>query len=324
MQTEIGTDILAAKRFLDAGETIAIPTETVYGLAGNALDDNAVIKIFKAKDRPQFNPLIIHLALWRDAEKYTTEIPAAALELAKYFAPGPITFLLPKNELIPDLVTAGNPKVAIRIPAHPLALQLLKQLDYPLAAPSANPFGYVSPTTSQHVYDGLHGKIPYILDGGPCKVGLESTIVDFENGEVIIRRNGGISKEDIEDALGKKVLLQTAAADHPVAPGQLKSHYATSTPLIVGNIAEEAAKNAGKKIVVLQFGTDAAIPNSISLNLSPTGNPDEAAKHLFYMMREADALNGDLIIAPFLPSTGLGRAVNDRLQRAQHSMKADL
>lgn len=321
MQTEIGKDILAAKAFLDAGETVAIPTETVYGLAGNALNEDAVVKIFKAKDRPQFNPLIIHLPLWRDAEKYIIEMPAAAQELAKYFCPGPITFLLEKNSSISDLITAGNPKVAIRIPAHPLALQLLKQLDYPLAAPSANPFGYVSPTTAQHVLEGLHDKIPYILDGGPCKVGLESTIVDFENGQVIIRRNGGVSKEDIEDALGKKVLLQTAANDHPVAPGQLKSHYATNTPLIVGNIAAEVEKNQGKKLVILQFGTDVKVPDSISLNLSPTANPDEAAKHLFYLMREADALNGDLIIAPYLPNNGLGRAVNDRLQRAQHSMK---
>jgi L-threonylcarbamoyladenylate synthase len=324
MQTEIGKDILAAKDFLDKGEAVAIPTETVYGLAGNALNADAVVKIFKAKDRPQFNPLIIHLPLWRDTEKYIVDIPAAAQELAKYFSPGPITFLLPKNDLIPDLVTAGHTKVAVRIPAHPVALQLLKQLDYPLAAPSANPFGYVSPTTAQHVYEGLHGKIPYILDGGPCKVGLESTIVDFENGEVIIRRNGGISKEDIEDALGKKVLLQTSAQEHPVAPGQLKSHYATSTPLVVGDIAAEAAKNQGKKTIILQFGSEISVPGSISLNLSPSGNADEAAKNLFYLMREADALGGDLVIAPILPNNGLGRAVNDRLQKAQHIMKTDL
>lgn len=204
MNTTIGKDITTAKNLLNQGELVAIPTETVYGLAANALNEDAVLKIFKAKNRPQFNPLIIHLPFWKDVVQYVNYIPQAAKLLAMHFSPGPITFLLPRKNNIPDMVTAGSDKVAIRIPAHPLTMQLLKQLNYPLAAPSANPFGYVSPTNAMHVYDGLNGKINYILDGGECTVGLESTIVDFDKENVIIRRNGGISKEEIETVLGKK------------------------------------------------------------------------------------------------------------------------
>jgi len=174
MQTITGTNIIKAKQFLNTGEVVAIPTETVYGLAANALDTAAVIKIFEVKNRPSFNPLIVHCDSWQAAQNYVEHIPVKANLLAENFTPGPLTFLLPKKNNIPDLVTAGSEKVAIRVPNHPLTLSLLQSLDFPLAAPSANPFGYISPTTAKHVWESLNGKIPYILDGGAAKVGLES------------------------------------------------------------------------------------------------------------------------------------------------------
>jgi len=317
MTTEIGSNISTAKFLLESGEAVAIPTETVYGLAANALDPDAVLKIFKAKNRPHFNPLIIHLPDWEAVSKYVTEIPAEARLLAEKFTPGPLTFLLKKKPVVPDLVTAGSPKVAIRIPAHPLTRALLAQLDFPLAAPSANPFGYVSPTSAQHVFEGLAGKIPYILDGGDCQVGLESTIVDFENGEVIVRREGGVTVEDIERALGKKVTLKTSAEDHPVAPGQLQSHYATSTPLYVGGARVLVKNLPTQKICLIEFGENLRdVPADFRFQLSGTGDLDEAAKNLFHIMRLADRCGAEVILAEWLPEEGLGRAVNDRLRRA--------
>ncbi|CAN5700181.1 L-threonylcarbamoyladenylate synthase [soil metagenome] len=319
METIIGKDIAAAKGLLDAGELVAIPTETVYGLAANALNGDAVIKIFKAKNRPQFNPLIIHLPFWKDVAIYVKHIPQSAKLLAMHFSPGPITFLLPRKDIMPDIVTAGSDKVAIRIPAHPLTLQLLKQLNYPLAAPSANPFGYVSPTNATHVYDGLNGRIKYILDGGECTVGLESTIVDFEKEAVIMRRNGGISKEQIESVLGRKVTTLTESTDHPVAPGQLKSHYATTTPLYIGDIIQLKNRFAGKNILHIGFGH---VDCTKEFNLSEEADMDQAAKNLFSYLRKADTYGADVIITSLLPNEGIGRAINDRLMRAQHEMKS--
>jgi L-threonylcarbamoyladenylate synthase len=322
MKTVIGTDLSVAKQLLMQGQLVAIPTETVYGLAANALDEDAVLKIFKAKNRPHFNPLIIHLHSWETVKEYVVEIPTDAEALAEKFSPGPITLLLEKKLSVPDLVTAGSPKVAVRIPGHTLTSALLSKLDFPLAAPSANPFGYVSPTTAQHVFDGLNGKIPYILDGGPCQIGLESTIVDFDNQQVIIRRQGGVSVEEIERALGKKVMVQTGVEEHPVAPGQLKSHYATSTPLYLGTSKAFASKFLSKKIAVIAFGKNMdGIKTDLFFQLSETGNLDEAAKHLFSTMRAADAAGADLILAERLPQIGIGQAINDRLQRAAHEMK---
>ncbi|TAD84626.1 MAG: threonylcarbamoyl-AMP synthase [Bacteroidetes bacterium] len=318
MVTVLGNDIERAKSLLDRGELVAIPTETVYGLAANALNEAAVLNIFKAKNRPQFNPLIIHLPFWQLVKQYVRYLPPAAQELAMHFSPGPITYLLPKKDILPDLLTAGHPKVAVRIPAHPLTLQLLRSLNYPLAAPSANPFGYVSPTLAQHVLQGLNGKIPYVLDGGQSSIGVESTIVDFEGDAVVIRRLGGISQADIETTLGKKVQVAIASSDHPVAPGMLNSHYATQTPLVVGHAAQLLAQFPQKNILVMGFGSMACTPG---YNLSPQGSTDEAARNLFAMMRQADAAGADLIVAPKLPHTGLGPAINDRLLRAQHHQK---
>ena len=191
--TTIGKDLDQAKMLLERGELVAIPTETVYGLAANGLSVAAIARIYEAKNRPQFNPLILHVANLEQAQRLVTELPDACKRLMQAFSPGPITYLLPKSSLVPDMVTAGSARVAIRIPAHPMALELLTMLDFPLAAPSANPSGYVSPVSALHVFEGLQGKIPYILDGGNCTVGLESTIVGFEEGKVVIHRLGGIS-----------------------------------------------------------------------------------------------------------------------------------
>lgn len=323
MQTTIGTDINYAAELLRKGELVAIPTETVYGLAGNALDEEAVLKIFTAKNRPQFNPLIIHIASFDLLSNYVKQIPAKAKLLADKFLPGPLTFLLPKKKIVPDLVTAGSDKVAIRIPDHPLTKELLSKIDFPLAAPSANPFGYVSPTSAKHVYDGLKGKIAYILDGGECMVGLESTIISFdENEKVIVHRVGGVALEEIENALGEKVILQTQIHEIPDAPGQLKSHYATHTPLIVGNPDLLIEQHSDKKIAVISFKNSYVNKSIIQQYiLSPSGNLDEAAKNLFKTLRELDSINADIIIAEIFPDEGLGRAINDRLNRAQHIYK---
>ncbi|MBI2730580.1 MAG: threonylcarbamoyl-AMP synthase [Sphingobacteriales bacterium] len=323
MQAIIGTDISYAKLLLQKGELVAIPTETVYGLAGNALNEDAVVKIFTVKNRPQFNPLIIHIPSFDVAQKYVTAVPEIAKTLARHFLPGPLTLLLPKKEVIPDIVTAGSKNVAIRVPDHILTRELLSQLDFPLAAPSANSFGYVSPTSAKHVYDGLNDKIPYILDGGECMVGLESTIIGFdENENLILYRTGGISIEDIEKVTGVTPVIKTNESDLPDTPGQLKSHYATDTPLYLGNISEMILEYKEKKIAVISFHEHfEGIDINNQFILSPSGSLEEAAKNLFKVLRKTDDLNVDIILTERLPDEGLGRAINDRLGRAQHINK---
>lgn len=316
MQTLTGTDIHYAAELLKQGEVVAIPTETVYGLAGNALNEEAVLKIFEAKNRPRFNPLIIHVPSSDHFSKYAEEVPELCYRLAEIFSPGPITFLLKKKDIIPDLVTAGSDRVAIRIPAHHITQSLLNLLDFPLAAPSANPFGYVSPVTAQHVYEGLHDRIPYILDGGECRVGLESTIVGFSGDEVVVYRLGGVSVEAIEESIGKKTTLQLLH-ESPETPGQLKSHYAPSIPLWLGDISTLMQVHHGKKIAVISYQKKYTYPEPLyQFILSPSGDFHEAARNLFRVMREVDKLDADIILAEKLPETGLGRAINDRLQRA--------
>lgn len=190
MAAPIGQDLDKALQLLESGELVAIPTETVYGLAANALNSRAVAKIFEAKNRPSFDPLIVHVASLQHAKKYTTGFPLQAEALARRFWPGPLTLLLPKTSDVPDIVTAGLDRVGLRCPAHPLTISLLAHASFPLAAPSANPFGYISPTTSQHVQDQLGNSVSYIIDGGPSRVGIESTIVGWEDNEPIIYRLG--------------------------------------------------------------------------------------------------------------------------------------
>jgi L-threonylcarbamoyladenylate synthase len=315
--TAIGTDIEKAKALLEAGELVAIPTETVYGLAANGFSEAAIARIYEAKNRPQFNPLILHVANLEQAERLVTEIPDACKSLMQALSPGPITYLLPKSSFVPDLVTAGSSRVAIRIPAHPMALELLTMLDFPLAAPSANPSGYVSPVSALHVFEGLQGKISYILDGGSCTIGLESTIVGFEADKVVIHRLGGISEEQISAIAGVETTTSLAHAS-PTAPGQLKSHYATSKPLLIGDVAQLVDAFAGKKIGLLVFEQSSGLAVEKEIQLSPSGSLEEAAAGLFRAMRLLDLSDLDVIIAQRFPNTGIGRAINDRLERAAY------
>jgi L-threonylcarbamoyladenylate synthase len=319
--TTIGTDINEAITILNANELVAIPTETVYGLAANALNTAAVAKIFEAKNRPFFNPLIIHLANIEQIHQYAI-LDEMSLLLAKYFMPGPFTLLLNKKEIVPDLVTAGSHKVAVRIPAHPLTHQLLSQLNFPLAAPSANPFGYVSPVTASHVQQGLQGKIKYILDGGNCEIGIESTIIKVENNEVILHRSGGLAIEDIEAIVGKKIIVATHHSK-PQTSGQLKSHYATATPLLQGNVQDLLQQYQTQKVAIISFSkTYFGIDTQHQFILSPQGNLSEAAQNLFATMRKLDELHYDIILAETFPNKGLGLAINDRLKKAQVTEKS--
>ena len=311
-ETMTGKDIDKAADFLHHNEVIGIPTETVYGLAGNAFSEDAVLKIFEVKQRPHFDPLIVHTYSLKSVESFVKHIPEAPVRLFNKFSPGPITLLLPKNDKIPDLVTSGLENVAVRIPNHPLTLSLLKKLPFPLAAPSANPFGYISPTSAQHVEKQLGDKIPYILDGGECEVGIESTIVGFENGKTIVYRLGGLSVDDLENVCGKVEVRQSSSK--PAAPGMLESHYAPRKPMYIGTIEMLLAKHKDKKVAILSFSK--IYEAYRCLNLSPKGDMKEACKNIFKYMRLLDESDCEIIIAEFVPDVGLGKAINDRLKRA--------
>jgi L-threonylcarbamoyladenylate synthase len=313
---EIGKEISEAKKWLDAGDLVGIPTETVYGLAANGLDIDAVLKIYKAKNRPQFNPLILHVPYLSEAKKLVQYFPEKALILAEHFWPGPLTLVLPKKEIVPDIVSAGHNTVAIRIPNHPLTLQLLRQLDYPLAAPSANPSGYISPTNAQHVLQQLGDKVKYVLDGGDCQVGVESTIVKIMGDEATILRYGGLAVEDIEALIGT-VEHSNENNKNPEAPGMMLSHYAPKAQVIIGDIEKNLAQHKGKIIGVLSFHKAYHAPEiKLSLQLSATQNIDEAARNIFAYLRQLDALQPEIILTELLPDEVLGKAVNDRLKRA--------
>jgi L-threonylcarbamoyladenylate synthase len=314
----ISTDLNLAKQFLESGKLVAIPTETVYGLAGNALDPLAVAAIFDTKNRPSFDPLIIHVASTQAVAQYILEFPKALHKLAEKFWPGPLTLLLPKAPLIPDLVTSGLDRVAIRVPNHPLTLELLRTLDFPLAAPSANPFGYISPTTPAHVNAQLGELIPMILDGGPSAVGLESTIIGMEGDEIIVYRLGGLEIDLIEEVVGK-VQLQDHSSSNPQAPGLLESHYAPTKPFILGDLNKLIPYYAsqGKYFGVLSFQDfSEEVASEKQIILSKVGNLKEAAANLFAAMRSLDGMNIDFILAELAPDHGLGKAINDRLKRA--------
>ncbi len=314
---EIGIDIEKAKSFLDQGQLVGLPTETVYGLAGNAFDSSSVLKIFHTKNRPSFDPLIAHTDSLEKVKTFVKDIPDIALSLAESFWPGPLTLLLPKKKKIPLLLTSGLKTVAVRIPDHPLTTALLQQLDYPLAAPSANPFGYVSPTNAQHVEDQLGDAIPYILDGGPCRVGIESTIIGFENNKPVVYRLGGKRIEEIEKLVGT-VRIRTNMSSDPTAPGMLKSHYSPTKRLIIGNLEELIQKLNPSKVAVISFWKDyPEVPDNHKFILSKKGDIDEAAANLFSALRKMDKTDTNCIVAEYLPEEGLGAAINDRLKRAQ-------
>jgi L-threonylcarbamoyladenylate synthase len=314
---EIGTNIEQAAALLKAGKLVAIPTETVYGLAGNALDESAILDIFKVKKRPKFDPLIAHTDSLEKIKGIVTHIPDKALMLAEAFWPGPLTILLNKKPHIPDILTSGLSDVAVRIPRHPLTHSLLSQLDFPLAAPSANPFGYISPTSAQHVHDQLGAHIPYILDGGNCSVGIESTIIGFnEQEQPIVYRLGGKKIDDIEQVVGK-VKLRINHSSDPIAPGMLKSHYAPSKRLIIGNLTELVPRFHKRNFGVISFHQSFdGLTADRQIILSKTRNLDEAARQLFGALRTMDQKDVEFIITEKFPDRGLGQAINDRLKRA--------
>ncbi len=303
-----------AAELLSQGQLVGIPTETVYGLAANALNAEAVVKIFEAKKRPYFDPLIVHIADVDQMDRFACDIHDKARRLAQMFWPGPLTIVLPRQKIIPDIVTSGLDSVGLRVPNHAITLELLRMLDFPLAAPSANPFGYISPTTAGHVQDQLDGKVSAVLDGGPCAVGVESTIVHCSpNGQITLLRQGGIPLEMIQHCVGD-VDVQLHSSSNPKAPGMLASHYAPRTKLQIGSIDELLRSVADLNVAYLSFQTE--FDDHPGIVLSPNGDLSEAARNLFAAMRELDQKQYDLILTELMPDVGVGRAINDRLLRA--------
>ena len=313
----ISKDISKAVRLLNNEELVAIPTETVYGLAGNIYSEKAINAIFKTKQRPKFNPLIVHIHNVEYLENIVEYIPEKARLLADAFWPGPITLVLKKKNEIPDLITAGKTTVAVRVPNHPVTLELLRQLDFPLAAPSANPFNRISPTTAKHVEDYFINDLKMVLDGGPCQSGIESTIIGFEKDEPIIYRLGSTPIEAIENVVGK-ISIKNKKEVAPDAPGMLERHYAPTTKTILtDNLQKAIQQYQGKRIGLLVYNdisNDDAIDYKIVL--SEEKNLQEAASKLYDALHQLDRQNLDIIIAERLPDYDLGKSINDRLQRA--------
>lgn len=299
--TKITKNISLVIDELIKGNPVALPTETVYGLAANALNKDAVLNIFKIKKRPHFDPLIVHIKNISEIYKYAKYIPEDVFKLADKFSPGPITYVINKKNNIHDLVTAGLKTVAIRIPSHPLIINVLKNIPFPLAAPSANMFGRISPTSAKDVLKELNGKINYVLEGGKSKIGIESTVLGFENNEVFILRPGFITKSQIENILGKKVqhkIFKTKIN----SPGLLSSHYAPHTPLYIaeGNIDFDILKNRKAGF----------------LDISKFKNINSLASNLFSELRKMDEKKYTFLVVEKIVNEGLGFAVNDRLQKA--------
>lgn len=308
-----GTDTNQAADVLGSGGIVGIPTETVYGLAANAFNEQAVVKVFKAKNRPAFDPLITHIANRDALNPLVEKIPEKALLLIDEFWPGPLTLVLPKTDKISDLISSGLSTAAFRMPRHKLLHELLKKLDFPIVAPSANPFGYVSPTTAEHVNQQLGNKIDYILDGGACKIGVESTIIAFEDDKPTILRLGGLSVEAIETVVGP-VNINISSSSKPSAPGMLISHYSPSKAVVLGNIEALIKKHRSEKIGVLSYNKK--YPSYPNFVLSEKASLDEAAMNLFAGLRWFETQDVDLVITENVPDEGLGKAINDRLNRA--------
>lgn len=303
-----GAAIADAARILKRGGLVAFPTETVYGLGADARNDSAVAAIYAAKGRPRFNPLIVHVADLSEAETHAG-FGDTAQRLAQTFWPGPLTLVLPRRAgcKLSALVSAGLDTVALRVPSHPVARRLLEAAQMPIAAPSANPSGRISPTRAEHVAEGFGDKVDLVLDAGATPVGIESTVIGFANGRPVLLRPGGIAREAIEALTGR---LAPSEAGKVSSPGQLESHYAPRTPLRLN------AKEVEHDEALLAFGP--AVPQGarVALNLSAAGNLDDAASNLFAMLRALDKTGVARIAVMPIPHTGLGEAINDRLKRA--------
>lgn len=315
--TIISNDISRAVDLLSQEAVVAIPTETVYGLAGNIYSEKAIRSIFEIKQRPLFNPLIVHLHSIEQISDIVSYFPPKAKLLAEAFWPGPLTLVLKKQSNIPDLITAGKDTVAVRIPNHPVTLQLLKALSFPLAAPSANPFNRISPTSAQHVERYFKDLIPMVLEGGPCQNGLESSIVGFEHDEPILYRLGAISLEELERVVGS-MAVKNRNEQAPQAPGMLAKHYAPKTKTyLVSDIAPFVAIHPDKTIGVLSFSELFEAPNIKHIEiLSKSGDLREAASKLYRALHTLDDFHLDMIVAQRFPDQGLGTSINDRLERA--------
>ncbi|MDJ0979998.1 MAG: L-threonylcarbamoyladenylate synthase [Kiloniellales bacterium] len=303
--------ISEAAEILCAGGLVAFPTETVYGLGADASNDEAVAGIFAAKDRPSFNPLIVHVADAAAAAALVAFTPVAKT-LAAALWPGALTLVLPRR---PDcgislLCSAGLDSLGVRTPAHPVAQRLLAACERPLAAPSANRSGRISPTTAAHVAESLGGRVPLILDGGPCALGLESTVLDLTGPRPLLLRPGGITEAEIEAVVGPLDSAEESAPERPRSPGQLESHYAPSRPLRL------EATSVGPREALLAFGPSAPAGAAAAVNLSPRGDLTEAAARLFAALHELDRPDLEAIAVMPIPEDGLGRAINDRLRRA--------
>jgi L-threonylcarbamoyladenylate synthase len=297
--------IADAAALIAGGQLVAFPTETVYGLGADAGSEAAVARIFAAKNRPRFNPLIVHVANAGAAARLA-HLDDRAEALARRFWPGPLTLVLRRRDDAPlaQLVSAGLATVAVRVPAHPLALELIRAAGRPIAAPSANPSGFVSSTRAEHVAADLGGRVAMILDGGPCRIGLESTVVDLSESTPLLLRPGGLAGETIERVIGP---LGVPSSGLPRAPGMLARHYAPARPVRLNAVTAEPGE------VLLGFADAAADP---ALNLSERGDLEEAAANLFRMLRALDHQGVSAIAVAPIPEIGLGRAINDRLRRA--------
>jgi L-threonylcarbamoyladenylate synthase len=312
----MNTSIDEAAEILKKNGIVAIPTETVYGLAGNALSEIAVAKIFAAKERPFFDPLIVHITEFNELENLAVKIPQNAKLLAENFWPGPLTLVLPKKEKVPNLTTGGLSTVAVRIPKKQITRDLIKLAGFPLAAPSANMFQHLSPTSAEHVVEQLSGRIDGIVNGGACEVGIESTVVGFENDIPVIYRPGAVTAEMMGDCLGlgtRDIGYENNFQFKLSSPGLLKKHYSPNTPLCL-ELPNEIPPSSG----LLAFGKLPTNANDFAkiLNLSENANTTEAAANLYGMLHKLDSCGLNRIFVMLLPETGLGNAVNDRLIKA--------
>jgi len=319
VKTQVSTDRNSAVELLRQGEAVALPTETVYGLAADALNPIAVAKIFEAKGRPRFDPLIIHLPDPGWLEKVADPLEQdrrLVSSLAEKFWPGPFTMVLPKRDIIPEIVTAGLETVAVRISAHPIFSEIVSAFGKPLSAPSANRFGLISPATAKHVLDELNGHIPLIIDAGPTTHGIESTIVAVHDGKIDILRRGPITSEQLSKF--GEVGIATEREKISV-PGQLPSHYAPKTPLRIVDNLKSFTPMTNERWALLAWTPIKNDERFVAIrNLSRQQDLREAAANLFRYLRELDALDVDLIVAERVPGEGLGAAILDRLQRASH------
>ncbi len=315
--TNAPADLARAADVLRSGEIVALPTETVYGLAADALNPAAVQKIFEAKGRPLLDPLIVHVADL-DALARIAVVDSRLSKVAKFW-PGPLTVVLPRKACVPNLVTAGKDTVAVRIPAHPVFREVLRFSALPLAAPSANPFGYISPTTAEHVRASLGARCPWIVDGGPCAHGIESTIIDLSQPErVRLLRPGPISREQLEAVLGPLEVVTHASAQDAAqdAPGMLERHYSPKLPMVLFERGQNPPSLPPAAALILQSRRSTVPPQAHVYYLSEHGDCVEAAHGLFALLRQIDQQHHSVIIVELAESKGIGIALNDRLRRA--------